>query len=265
MGCDEYFNMTKEQIYTCLIGEVNEKCVRTHGNATTYTSSVVKFLFFESFCKRSSFWGTGWTLEGKETAEAKAKPVLARLYTAVKNLPQGIKVDVISQKRDPRDNSRFIGSEAMVSVEYKVVVEVSAEYAQQYYKSLCDGNIVHDGGIYREFKQKAYSFYHRLKEQHFEIVEIMANHIMQYYQQKGYRTFNFYVYLDQVMRDDSIICCFKDYGMATLPSKEAAYGMAMLLVEMLTKNTQQKYRLSDYEYFVAVNKLLDPPPALRAW
>lgn len=260
-----YSNMTKEQIYNCLMDEVNNNCVINYGKSFAFLARSVEFRFYESFYKRSSFWGIGWTLEGKETAEAKAKPVLARLYAAVKKFPQGIKVDVVSERNDPRDNSRFIGTSAMVSVEYKVVVEVALEYAQQYYKSLCDGNIIHDRGICSEFKQKAYSFYRRLKEQHFETVEIMANHIMQYYQQKGYRTFDFYVYLNQTMRDDNIICCFKDYGMTTLPSKEAAYGMAMLLVEMLTKNTQQKYQLSYYKYFISIHKLPNPPAVLREW
>ena len=235
-----YSNMTKERIYRCLMDELNEKCVINYGNAVTFTSSVVKFRFYESFYMRSIFWGSAWTLEGKETAAQKAKPALTRLYAAIKNLPQGIKADVISQKSDPRDNSKFIGSEAMVSVEYKVVAEVSSEYALKYYSSLCDGNIVHDIGICSAFKQKACSFYCRLKEQHFEIVELMAGHITQYYQQKGYYRFDFYVYLDKVERNDNIICSFKDYGMVSLPSKEAAYGMAMLLIELLTNDTQQK-------------------------
>ena len=265
MAFDPYWNMTEDVIFDKILNSVHTGCIRNHGG-NFELSNLCNFTFYEHYSLRKGVLSDTWHLES-EPAGNQAALLIGRANAAICRLPHGIVAEIITKRIDPRSHPTFKSTRAQVDVCYTLNVNVCSAYAQHYYSHLCEGIIVHDPNIREDFRRNAHAFYCRLKERHLETIDRIASDVAENFTRYYWDGFHFYAYLDKIERAEYEKWPYEKYGMKPLPDMACAYGMAMALIESLTKNaaTENRYTLSVWKYFVAVDKLPALPQKLNDW
>ena len=255
---------TTERMTNDLMARIAQGCSCHWGDEFSFEYDVM-FCYYEHYRLQTSVFSSKWRLDG-ESAKSQAAPLLRRMNYVIKKLPRGIRADIVTEKSD----NEFRGMREQVSVRFKIHVMVSAEYSKRMFDSLLDGVVIHDPAVGASFRKDADVFYRTLKENHLSLVKDMCDRIVKRYSEHFREPeYSFYFRLNCI-EDCSVgkykILNFSEYGMADLTSMSQAYGMAKLIMELLTESKLKEdiYTLRNYQYFVAVSKI-EKKPKLNSW